>query len=221
MVTHRPVLALMIDFGGVISKTAFENLPLIERGLGLDPGTLPWRGPFDAENDSLWRDMLGGRISERQYWGRRAVEVGSLLGEHWDIRAFNDRAFKIVGSKWFRDEFVMLLDAARRAGVRTGILSNELELFHGADWLDHVPALKKIDVIVDATHTKILKPDPRAYELGLKALQAAPEQTLFVDDQPHNVRGAEAVGIRSLHFDVRRPAEMMQEIRTRLALVPA
>jgi putative hydrolase of the HAD superfamily len=84
--------------------------------------------------------------------------------------------------------------------------------------VESVPALKKIDAIVDATHTKILKPDPRAYQLGLEALQAAPEQTLFVDDQIRNVHGAEAVGIPSLHFDVRRPAEMVQEIRRRLAL---
>jgi putative hydrolase of the HAD superfamily len=218
MAAHRPVSALMLDFGGVISKSAFENLSLIERGLGLHPGALPWRGPFDAENDSVWRDMLAGRISERQYWARRAAEIGALVGEEWDIRAFNARAFKIVGLAWFRDEFVMLLDEAQRADIRTGILTNELELFHGADWLDQVPALKNIDVIVDATHTKILKPDPRAYKLGLQALHAAPEDTLFVDDQPHNVRGAEAVGIPSLHFDVRRPAEMMQQIRMRLAL---
>lgn len=97
-------------------------------------------------------------------------------------------------------------------------LSNELELFHSPEWVEAVPALKKIDIVVDATHTKILKPDPRAYQLGLEALRATPEQTLFVDDQIHNVRGAEAVGILSLHFDVRRPAEMMQEIRNRLAL---
>jgi putative hydrolase of the HAD superfamily len=73
-------------------------------------------------------------------------------------------------------------------------------------------------VIVDATHTKVLKPDPRAYQIGLEALGTTPEQTLFVDDQIRNVRGAEAVGIPSVHFDVRRPAENMREIRRRLAL---
>ena len=32
------------------------------------------------------------------------------------------------------------------------------------------------------------------------------------------LRGAQAVGIATLHFDVRRPAEMVREIRERLAL---
>jgi putative hydrolase of the HAD superfamily len=218
MPTEAAISALMLDFGSVISKSAFENLPLVERGLGLEAGTLSWRGPLDAEGDPLWRDMLAGRISERQYWGRRAAEIGALVGEEWDIRIFNDRAFAIVGSAWFREEFVELLAEAQCTGIRSGVLTNELELFHGAEWLAQVPALKYIDIIVDATHTKILKPDPRAYKLGLEALRAAPERTLFVDDQLHNVRGAEAIGIPSLHFDISRPAEMVREIRGRLSL---
>ena len=218
MTKREPISALMLDFGCVISKTMFENVELVERGLGLDAGTLSWRGPFDLDSDPLWRDMLAGRLTERQYWATRAAEVGALLGKQWDTRAFYDKACDICGLAWFRSEFLDLLDDARRAGIRRGILSNELELFHSPGWVKSVPALKKIDAIVDATHTKILKPDPRAYQLGLEALQAAPEQTLFVDDQIRNVRGAEAVGIPSLHFDVRRPTEMMQEIRKRLVL---
>jgi putative hydrolase of the HAD superfamily len=218
MAREQAISALMLDFGGVISKTMFENLELVERGLGLDAGTLTWRGPFDPDNDPLWREMLAEKISERQYWATRAAEVGSLVGERWDTRGFWDKACKICGKALFRGEFLDLLSDARDAGIRRGILSNELEKFYGPKWVKTVPALKKIDVIVDATHTKILKPDPRAYQLGLEALQATPEQTLFVDDQIRNVRGAEAVGIPSLHFDVRRPAKMMQEIRNRLAL---
>jgi putative hydrolase of the HAD superfamily len=218
MVHKRAISALMLDFGCVISKTMFENMELVERGLGLKAGTLTWRGPFDLDSDPLWRDLLAGRTTERQYWATRAAEVGALFGEQWDTRAFYDRACGICGQAWFRSEFVGLLDDAGHAGIRTGILTNELELFHSKEWVKGVPALKKIDVIVDATHTKILKPDPRAYRLGLQALQAMPEHTLFVDDQIRNVRGAEAVGIPSLHFDVKRPGEMMQKIRRRLAL---
>jgi putative hydrolase of the HAD superfamily len=218
MTKQQAITALMLDFGCVISKTMFENMELVERGLGFAPGTLSWRGPFDPGSDPLWRDMLDGRLTERQYWATRATEVSALLGESWDTRTFYDRACDICGLAWFRGEFVDLLGDARRAGIRAGILSNELELFHSPDWLKTVPALEQIDVIVDATHTKVLKPDPRAYQLGLEALGAKPEETLFVDDQIRNVRGAEAVGIPSVHFDVRRPAENMREIRRRLAL---
>jgi putative hydrolase of the HAD superfamily len=47
--------ALVLDFGGVISKTLFETHDLSEKALGLAPGTLEWRGPFDPDGDAAWR----------------------------------------------------------------------------------------------------------------------------------------------------------------------
>ena len=49
--------ALVLDFGGVISRMLFETHPLTEAALGLAPGTLRWRGPFDPAHDPLWRAM--------------------------------------------------------------------------------------------------------------------------------------------------------------------
>jgi len=76
---------LLLDFGGVISVTLFERHALSEQALGLPAGTLNWRGPFDPEGDRLWADMLADRIAERDYWSRRASEVGRLCGEDWDM----------------------------------------------------------------------------------------------------------------------------------------
>ena len=75
--------ALVLDFGGVISRTLFETHDLTEQALGLPAGTLRWRGPFDPAADALWCDMQAGRISERNYWLQRTHEVGRLLGEDW------------------------------------------------------------------------------------------------------------------------------------------
>ena len=76
--------ALVLDFGGVVTRTLFETHAITEAALGLAPGTLKWRGPFDAGSDPLWRDMEAGRLSERDYWLARTREVGALLGEDWD-----------------------------------------------------------------------------------------------------------------------------------------
>lgn len=75
--------ALILDFGGVISRTLFETHDLSEAALGLPPGTLTWKGPFDPENDPLWQAMQANEISERDYWMTRTREVGHLLGEDW------------------------------------------------------------------------------------------------------------------------------------------
>ena len=74
---------LILDFGGVVTRTLFETHDLSEAALGLAPGTLTWRGPFDPDNDPLWQDMQADRISERDYWMRRTRETGALVGADW------------------------------------------------------------------------------------------------------------------------------------------
>jgi putative hydrolase of the HAD superfamily len=96
---------------------------------------------------------------------------------------------------------------AKAEGIRLAILSNELDLFYGADFRKRFPLIELFDVIVDATYTKILKPDPRAYEAVLAELGLERKNCVFVDDQKKNIEGAETVGLPHVHFDVTRPAE--------------
>ena len=67
-----PDRALILDFGGAVSKTLFETHAASEAALDLAPGTLTWRGPFDPDSAPLWREMQADRISERDYWRTRA-----------------------------------------------------------------------------------------------------------------------------------------------------
>lgn len=62
-----------------------------------------------------------------------------------------------------RPEAIAAVDSARKAGVRLAILSDELDLFYGEALRTRLPLLERFECIVDATHTGILKPDPRAY----------------------------------------------------------
>ena len=91
--------------------------------------------------------------------------------------------------------------------MKLAILSNELDLFYGADFRDKLPFLADFDTIVDATYTDILKPDPRAYRACLDELGLAAEDCVFVDDQLRNIEGARAVGLQTIHFNVRKPRE--------------
>jgi putative hydrolase of the HAD superfamily len=111
-----------------------------------------------------------------------------------------------------------LISDTKKAGLKFGILSNELELFHGMGWLATMPFADQVDSVVDATHTKVLKPDPRAYELALTALDLAADQVIFIDDQPRNVSGGEAAGIRSLHLDITNYHVCIAEARALLRL---
>jgi len=199
--------ALVLDFGGVISRTLFETHALSEAALGLPPGTLQWRGPFDPASDPLWRAMQADEISERDYWMPRTQEVGRLLGEDWtEMQTLVQRARGADVAAVIRPEAVAAIERAKAAGHRLAILSNELDLFYGADFRQRLPLLARFDAIVDATHTGILKPDPRAYQDCLAQLGVRAQQAVFVDDQERNIEGALRCGLQVVHFDVHEPA---------------
>lgn len=204
--------ALVLDFGGVISRTLFETHDLSERALGLPAGTLTWRGPFDPASDPLWRDMQADKISERDYWLTRAREVGHLLGEEWDrMETLVQRARGADVEAVIRPEAVQAIHAAKAAGCRLAVLSNELDLFYGADFRRRLPLMALFDVVVDATYTHILKPDPRAYAQCVAELGVNAGDCVFVDDQLRNVEGGRRAGLQVVHFDVRQPARSYAE----------
>jgi len=211
--------ALVLDFGGVITRTVFETQPENERALGLPPGTLAWRGPFDPAGDALWRSMRAGAISERDYYRVRSQETGRLVNEEWTTPAeFLRRVRGADPSAVIRPEALAAVGAAKQGGARLAILSNELDLFYGPELRTQLPFLRGFDLVVDATYTGILKPDPRAYALVADGLGLPAGSCVFVDDQERNIEGARAAGMDAVHFDVTRPAESFRMALARLGL---
>lgn len=200
--------ALVLDFGGVISKTLFETHAVSEAALGLSPGSLTWRGPFDPAGDAPWRAMQAGEMTERDYWALRMQETGALVGEVWT--AFPQFVGRLRGADpaaVIRPEALATIATAKAAGCKLAILSNELDLFYGKDFRSKLPFLEDFDLIVDATYTGILKPDPRAFDLVTEGLDLPAAACVFVDDQAKNLRGATATGMPHVHFDVTQPGD--------------
>lgn len=210
--------ALVLDFGGVISRTLFETHAQTEQTLGLPAGTLKWRGPFDPTTDTLWQFMQAGEISERDYWLARTREVGGLVGESWqDMSTLVQRARGADPQAVIRPEAVQAITQAKAMGCSLAILSNELDLFYGAAFRHKLDVLPLFDVIIDATYTGILKPDPRAYALCSEALHRPASECVFVDDQWRNIQGAMEAGWSTVHFDVQAPAASYAQALSLLA----
>src|SRR5215831_363994 len=129
--SDRQYRALLLDFGTVIQKSFFETRADIEKLLQIPPGTLAWTGPFDPGSDRLWRQVVSGAFPERAYWDQRAREVGHLIGENWTIQDFCRKHGELPPSVILRPEMLDLISDVKQAGLKFGILTNELELFHG------------------------------------------------------------------------------------------
>jgi putative hydrolase of the HAD superfamily len=212
---------LLLDVGAVVVRTPFEMHRVAEARYGLPHGSLGWMGPYDPSSDPLWRSMQAGQLSELDYWRRRAEETERRAGRGGGLRDYMAMCFGGPQSEFVRPETEALVADARAAGLRVGILTNETELLQGRAWIDRVDVLRAVDALVDASVTGIMKPDPAAYRLALDALNLPANRVLFVDDQPTNVAGAEAVGIQAVRFDPTDVAGSIGAVRRRLGLAPA
>lgn len=204
--------ALLLDFGSVISFSAFERHRQSELLLGLPSGSLTWLGPIDPGTDPLWQRMQQDQITEREYWEQRAREVGAALGQSWTPKDFFTAIRGSDPNLAVRPSALAAIRRVRAAGKTVGILSNELELFWGRPFMDRLELLKEIDVLVDGTHTQYLKPDARAYRMAIDLLKVEASAIVFVDDQPRNVAGASAMGLNAVFFDLQQPEACFDDV---------
>ncbi|MEP7203551.1 MAG: HAD-IA family hydrolase [Ilumatobacteraceae bacterium] len=199
---------LLLDFGGPVLLTPFELSDKAEETLG----PIPWRGPFDPSTDPEYIRWQAGEISERDYWLLRGAPYGLEL--HGLMRHFYEPA----GDYLIRPEMAELVVRHRAMGRVVGVLTNDMDAFHGPAWKDGISVIKEFDFIVDGSITGFLKPDPRAFQAALEALgNPVPADVVFVDDQQGNLRGGEAVGLTTVFFDPTDPGESFDRIEAALS----
>ncbi len=189
-----------------------------ERDLGLPDGSLAWTGPFDPGSDADWRVFQSGGMTERDYWARRAEEFHVLTGEPATMPALCSHLYSGTEEELVRPAARRLMEDARAAGMPVGALTNDLTAFHDREWIDRMRILGEFDVLVDGRTEGVMKPDPAAYRLVLDRLGVRAEDTVFIDDQPINLRGAEVVGLTPVHLDPTDPAPGFRLARTLLGL---
>ena len=159
-----------------------------ERSLGLPPGTFAWTGPFDPASDADWRTFQSGGMNEREYWARRCQEFHEISGQPAEMPYFMAHLYSGSEEELVRPGARQLIADAKAARIPVGILTNDLTAFHDQDWLDRMTILGEFDFMVDGRTDGVLKPDPRAYVLMAERMGVAPQDCVFIDDQPGNMR---------------------------------
>lgn len=202
-----PLKHLLLDFGGPVLLTPFELAGKVEQTLG----PMPWRGPFDTGTDPEYVRWQSGEMSERDYWTMRAQAFGL------DVPGLMRHFYEPAGDYLVRPQMAELIARHRSCGRIVGVLTNDMDAFHGPDWKSGISVIKEFDFIIDGSITGYLKPDPRAFRLALEAFgNPDPADVVFVDDQQNNLRGAEGVGITTVYFDPTDPAASIERIETAL-----
>ena len=148
---------------------------------------------------------------------RAILDAAGIAADAKLVRELNDtrmRAFAENGVHFWGDSIPTLRELRVR-GLRTAVVSN---CDHSTrPIVDGLGLARETDAIVLSFEVGVAKPDPGIYLAALGALDATPERSVFVDDQPAYCEGAEALGIRSFLIlrDDADPAEGIGAVNDR------
>ena len=69
------------------------------------------------------------------------------------------------------------------------------------------PVLNLMEDMVISGIERVMKPDPRIFQLALQRFGIKAEETVFIDDNPNNVAAANALGITGILFEGKEKLE--------------
>ena len=114
-----------------------------------------------------------------------------------EIRAWWDRWDEMFGG--VIEETEVAMNALAAAGVPQFGLTN----MAGPVWPTiepMAPAVRHLKAVVVSGDEKLIKPEPRIYEIACERSGMRPDQLLFVDDSAANIQAAAEMGFHVLHF---------------------
>ena len=193
--------AVIFDFGGVFVDSPFTAVVDQARQRGMDPMFMLHSvfGPYDQDTDHPWHRLERGEVTFDA--ARAAIMELSAADGGQPLDPIE--LLMALGGGGVRDDVVEHCRALRAGGLRTGLLTNNAAEF-AEMWRPLLPLDELFDDVVDSCEVGMRKPDARIFELALERLGVPADRTLFVDDAPGNIAGAEAVGLHAVLVGPRR-----------------
>lgn len=179
-----PTTALLLDvMGTLVYEPFFVEVP---RALGMSLEAL-----LAAKHPTAWLEFERGEIDEDTFRSRFFTDGRDY--PHERMRAAMVDAYRLL------DGIEALLDDLAAAGPAMHLLSNyptwyrliedKLKLSRWAKWS------------FVSCEMGVRKPDREIFRRAAAALEAAPEELLFVDDREANCHAARAFGMRAIRFE--------------------
>ena len=185
---HRK--GLLVDFGGVLTTNVFEAFAGFCEREGLSHDHV--RNAF-RENEvarMLLFELELGRIPQDVFEVRFAEALG-LDPERGP--GIVDRLWQDLGTD---EKMIEAVAGFRARGVRTGLVSNSwgTALEYEQQLMDRLFDAKVISHLVG-----LRKPDEEIYRHAAEAIGLPPEELVFIDDLPGNLKPARAMGMATVH----------------------
>ncbi len=183
--------ALLIDYGGVLTASVYEQFAEACTDLGVDP-QLFIAECFGTGPDSPFALLELGLIGHEEFCDRitpllSGYATNPVRGQDWMAR--------VATVTWDVDED--MLNAVRQLinrGVPTVLVTNSWGSEDAYPW----DLLPDFTAALVSSVVKMRKPDPRIYELAAQSAGRAPADCVFVDDVESNLNPARELGMRTI-----------------------
>jgi epoxide hydrolase-like predicted phosphatase len=194
---------LLVDYGGVLTTNVWDSFRTFCDAEGLEREKVKHLFRADPEALALLRRLEVGELDEDSF----AAAFGPLLGIPPDRHGgLVDRLFAGMEPE---EPMLEALRRARRAGVRTGMISNSW----GRGRYDRALFGELFDGVVISGEVGLHKPQPQIFELGAECIGLSAPRCVFVDDLRENCEGAEAVGmVAVLHRGADQTLARLEEL---------
>ncbi len=213
MTSDRPCDGILFDFSGVLAGSPAPLMLARMEEYGLTPEQfLPIAlGPLDEDGDHPWHraergelDLAGMVAAAEPLWRDAGLDA-------FPSAPASEEMMSILTPV---PEMVAVARDARAAGYRVAIVSNMISDWSA--WRTQIDADALVDVVIDSSEVGLRKPDPAIFRLALDRLEVEAERSIFLDDFPWNLPGAEALGIETML--VTDPVGAAAELRSTLGL---
>jgi FMN phosphatase YigB (HAD superfamily) len=181
------IKAIAFDWGGIFTENTFDSSAV--RNLATLCNTTP--EIIGQTYFPLMEHFEAGEFDFGSYHQQFVEKSGFAI----DAGVFRKT---FLGSVREREAMFDVLNAIPRI-YQVGMLSNNVEIL--CDRVRGDQRFARIDKFVFSNEIKVRKPDVRAFEVLLNALETKAAQTVFIDDNPDNIKACEAMGFKGLYLD--------------------
>lgn len=205
--------ALIVDFGGVLTTPLQDSMIRFSQELGIELQDLVrvTLAAYSGRDDPLVVAFETGRISEEEFAQEFAARLSDLTADEVSPIGLVDRIF---GSLEAEDDMFEVVAGARKAGYKTGLLSNSwgLRAYPRERFTD------LFDAVVISGEVGMRKPDTEIFSFTTEKLGVGPQACVFVDDHPGHLKAAVEVGMTTvLHRSPTETIRRLEDLLPRLA----
>jgi putative hydrolase of the HAD superfamily len=213
--SEQPVKAVITDWGGVLTSPLADAIAVWLAADRIDVEHYKnvmrvWvKQAYDGAGTNPIHGLEDGSLYAAEFERLLAAELLTVDGGPVEAAGLIARMF---GAFTPVEPMYAALRDARAAGTRTALLSNS--------WGNEYPRdlfADLFDAVVISAEVGMRKPDERIFRHALDLLGLDAAECVFIDDIEHNIRAAEALGIRGIHHTA--PDTTIAELRA-LDLLP-